>query len=97
MRFFMLILCVLTAIPGLAAPQYEPDSKANDFIFYMPRGWNRVDRPDSTLLVAPLTSPCSSTATRKKTRTSPGSSTSSHSKHPTASPRTPLLAFSIPT
>ena len=57
MRFFALVFCFFTAIPVVSAPQYEPDSKANDFIFYMPRGWNRVDRPDATMLVAPLTSP----------------------------------------
>ena len=46
----------LPAMPALAQ-EYQPDSQAGNVVFYMPRGWNRVDKDGSTLLIAPLTAP----------------------------------------
>jgi len=53
--FCLLILLALTAVPVLTA-QYEPDSQAGNFVFYMPPGWERVESPDATLIVAPTSS-----------------------------------------
>jgi hypothetical protein len=57
MKYLAVALCIFSFIPAVSAQEFEADSQANDFFFYMPRGWNRVERPDSTLLVAPLISP----------------------------------------
>jgi len=57
MKLLALVICIFCVIPTLPAQDYQPDSTAYEFIFYMPRGWKRMERPDSTALVAPLSSP----------------------------------------
>jgi len=60
-RLFLILwigisLAFLT-LPALVAQEYEADSQAGNILFYMPRGWKRVDNPEATLIVAPLTPP----------------------------------------
>lgn len=57
LTFWIGISLALTTVPTLAAQEYQADSQAGNILFYMPRGWKRVDNPQATLLVAPLDLP----------------------------------------
>ena len=55
--FWLFIFLAFAAMPALMAQEYEADSQAGNMIFYMPRGWKRVDNPQATVIAAPLTTP----------------------------------------
>ena len=57
LKFWLFILLAFAAMPALLAQEYEADSQAGNMIFYMPRGWKRVDNPEATVIAAPLTTP----------------------------------------
>lgn len=57
LTFWIRISLAFAILPALAAQEYEADSQAGNILFYMPRGWKRVDTAQATLLVAPLTPP----------------------------------------
>jgi hypothetical protein len=57
LMFWLFIFVDTAALPALMAQEYEADSQAGNMIFYMPRGWKRVDNPQATVIAAPLTTP----------------------------------------
>jgi hypothetical protein len=46
----VLFMCNPALVP-LGAQEQRPDTQIGDFLFKMPAGWRRVDRPDATVLV----------------------------------------------
>jgi hypothetical protein len=57
MRPLFRVVCVVTIALCGAAQDAAQDTQIGDYRFFMPRGWNRVDKPAGTMIVAPLTAP----------------------------------------
>ncbi|MGC2696412.1 MAG: hypothetical protein WA738_11540 [Candidatus Angelobacter sp.] len=57
MRPLLPVFFIVAIVLCGAGQDVAPDTQIGDYRFFMPRGWNRVEKPAGTVIYAPLTAP----------------------------------------